>query len=121
LSRAERGRRRQAGQAQLELLGLIPVLLAVGLVLIQLMAFGYSQSLADGSAEAGAVAIAAGRDGEPAARAALPGWGRGRVDVGIDGGRVEVALRAPVLLPGLGDRLVARSVAWVGPAAVAGG
>lgn len=101
------------GQAQLEFIALLPVLIGLALLALQLMVFGYSQSLADGAAEAGAVAIAGGRPAAPAARAALPGWAGSRVDVAVEGGRVEIALRPPALMPVLGGRLEARSVAWV--------
>jgi len=107
---------RAGGQAQVELIFVLPLLAALAVIALQLMAFGYAQSLADGSAEAGAVAIAAGRPPAAAARAALPGWAGSRVDVVIDGARVEVELRPPVLVPGLAGRLTARSAAWIGPA-----
>lgn len=116
---AERGpspRRRprgSAGQAQLELLAALPALIAAGLVVLQLMSVGYSQSLADGSAEAGAIALTAGASAQAAARGALPGWAASRVEITVDGGRVAVELRPPELLPGLGERLAVSSAAWV--------
>jgi len=60
---------RAAGQAQVEMIAVLPLLAGLAVVALQLMAFGYAQSLADGSAEAGAVAIAAGRPAAAAARA----------------------------------------------------
>jgi hypothetical protein len=110
---------RAAGQAQVEMIAVLPLLAGLAVLALQLMAFGYAQSLADGSAEAGAVAIAAGRPAAAAARAALPGWAGSRVDVEIDGARVQVELKPPEIVPGLGGRLTARSTAWIGP--VAGG
>ncbi|MGB3098912.1 MAG: hypothetical protein WBB30_06420 [Solirubrobacterales bacterium] len=104
---------RTRGQAQVEFIALLPALVGLAVLALQLMAFGYSQSLADGAAEAGAVAIAGGRPAAPAARAALPGWADSRVEVDVAGGSVEVALRPPALLPVLGGRLQAHSVAWV--------
>ncbi|HKJ35327.1 MAG TPA: hypothetical protein VKA36_02060 [Solirubrobacterales bacterium] len=106
-----------AGQAQLELVAAIPALIAVAAIILQLMAVGYAQSLADGSAEAGALAIAAGRDPEPAVRSAVPGWAARRVEPDIEGGRVEVRMQPPVLIPGLGRRLEVSSEAWVRPPA----
>lgn len=111
---------RSPGQAQIEIIATLPLLIAVAAVVLQLMAFGYSQSLADGSAEAGAVAVAAGRPAAAAARAALPGWAGSRIGVDVNGGRVEVELRPPTLVPGLAGRLTARSVAWVRGAGVDG-
>ena len=95
----------ERGQAQLELIAAVPFVIGLGAILLQLMSVGYAQSLADGSAEAGAIALAAGAPAERAARAALPGWAGKRVDVEVRGGRVRVELRPPSLLPGLGGRL----------------
>jgi hypothetical protein len=106
----------QAGQAQLELVASLPILIAAALVVLQLMSVGYAQSLADGSAEAGALALAAGRPAESAARSAVPGWAASRVEAEINGGRVRVRLRPRSLLPGLGSRLSVDSEAWARPA-----
>lgn len=108
--------KRSAAQAQVELIVVLPLLAGLAVLTLQLLALGYAQSLADGAAEAGAVAIAAGRPPVAATRAALPGWAGSRVDVETDGGRVEVELRPPALVPGLSGRLIARSAAWVRPA-----
>lgn len=103
----------EAGQAQLELIALVPTLFAVAAVLIQLMAVGYAQTLADGSAEAAALATASRLPPERAARAALPGWASGRLELDVRSERIEVELVPPTLIPGLGDRLAVRSAAWV--------
>ena len=95
----------QRGQATVELLAGLPALLLAALVALQLLATGYSLTVADGAAEAGALALAAGRPAEPAARAALPGWARDRVSVSIDGGRVTVRLSPPSPLAEVGRRL----------------
>lgn len=108
---------RQRGQAALELIAAIPVLLAVGALLIQLLAIGHAQSLADGAAEAGAIAVAAGLPAEPAVRSALPGWAGRRVDIEVDRGEVEVRLRPPSILPRAGDSIGITSRAWVREAA----
>jgi len=52
-------------------------------------------TLADGAAEAGALALASGRNAAPAARHALPGWARDRASVTVDRGRVTVQVRPP--------------------------
>lgn len=109
----------QAGQAQLELVASLPILGAAALVVLQLMAVGYAQTLADGSAEAGALAVAAGRPAEPAARSAVPGWAASRVEAETDRGRVRVRLRPRSLLPGLGSLLSVSSEAWARPASEA--
>jgi hypothetical protein len=100
------------GQAAVELLAALPALLLCGLIGFQMLAVGWALTLADGAAEAGALARAAGTDSEEAAREALPGWARDRVDVRVRGGRVEVELRPPSPLPGLSERLEVSSGAW---------
>jgi hypothetical protein len=102
---ALRAARGQGGQASVELLGALPLLLAVALAGVQLLAVGYASILAGGAAEAGALALAAGADPKSEVRAALPGWSRARARVHIEGGRVTVRLRPPALLRGLAERL----------------
>jgi hypothetical protein len=101
------------GQASIELVAALPALLAAGLICLQLLAAGYSLTLADGAAEAAALAVAAGKPGEAAARAALPGWARDRIAVEIAAGKVDVRLRPPAVVPGLGDELAVSSTARV--------
>jgi hypothetical protein len=111
----------EAGQAPIELLAGLPALLLAGLVALQLLATGYALTLADGAAEAGALALATGRPVAPAARAALPGWARDRVDVEVDGGSVRVTLSPPGPIAGVTERLAVSSGAWVRPPAGSGG
>jgi hypothetical protein len=103
----------ERGQASVELLAGIPALLLAGLICLQLLAAGYSATLADGAAESGALALAAGRPAEPAIRAALPGWADGRVQTDVSGSRLEVSLRPPSPLAALGRALEVSSTAWV--------
>jgi hypothetical protein len=105
--------RGERGQASVELLASIPALLLAGLVALQLLATGYTLTVADGATEAGAMALAAGRPAAPAVRAALPGWARDRVDVGVDGGRLTVRLRPPSPLGSVARHLEVSSSAWV--------
>jgi hypothetical protein len=105
--------RDEGGQASLELLAGVPALLLAGLIALQLLAAGYSLTLADGATEAGAMALAAGRPVGPAIREALPGWARDRVDVGVVDGRITVRLLPPSPLAGLARRLEVSSSAWV--------
>lgn len=106
----------QRGQASLELLAGVPALLLAGLVALQLLATAYTLHLADGAAEAGALALAAGVPPKPAARAALPGWAGSGVRVTTTGGRVAVAVRPPAPLPGISEALEVESSAWARPA-----
>ena len=103
----------EEGQASVELLGAVPALLVLGLVLFQLLAVGYSAVLAGGAAEAGALALASGRDASDAARSALPGWSRERATVRVRDGRVGVTLRPPSPIRLIGDRLQVTSAAAV--------
>jgi hypothetical protein len=105
----------EKGQASVEVIATIPVLILSGIVGLQLLVTGYAWTLADGAVEAGALAIAADRPPTPAVRAALPGWARDRVDVEVDGGRVSLTLRPPSPVPVLGEALAIRSTAWARP------
>jgi hypothetical protein len=101
-ARFDRG---QAGQASVELIGLVPLLLVVGLAGLQLLAVGYASVLAGAAAETGALALAAGTDPKAAVREALPGWSRARAHARVRGGRVTVRLRPPSPLRALAERL----------------
>lgn len=102
----------ERGQAAVELLAGLPALLLAGLIGFQLLAVGYTLMLADGAAEAGALARAAGADPEAAAREALPGWARARVRVTGSGGGVTVRLEPPSPLEPLAEHLAVSSSAW---------
>jgi len=84
---------------------MLPLLVALALAALQLLAVGYSSVLAGNAAEAGALAHAAGGDVEAGVREALPGWSRTRAEISSSGGRVEVRLRPPSLLDSLASRL----------------
>jgi hypothetical protein len=101
----------QRGQSTVELVAALPALLLAGLIALQLLAVGYALTLADGAAEAGALALATGRPALAAARQALPGWAADDVELAVAGGRVTVRLRPPSPLPGLADRLTVSSSA----------
>ena len=58
---------RENGQAAIELLGALPVLLLLGVAVAQLLAVGYAAVLAGNAAEAGALALAARADAEASA------------------------------------------------------
>lgn len=113
---ADATRRDERGQAQIELIAGIPLILIAALVALQLLAVGYAQALADGAAEAAAIATADGRDVDQAARAALPGWAEGRVAVESREGEVTVELDPPALLPPLSGRLGVSSSSYARPA-----
>jgi pilus assembly protein CpaE len=101
------------GQASLELLGALPLLLALALAAAQLLAVGYSSVLAGNAAEAGALALAGGANAKAAAREALPGWSRARAEVLVSGGEVRVRLHPPALVRALAGELETTATASV--------
>jgi hypothetical protein len=106
---------REGGQASVELVAAVPALVLAALLALQLLATGYTLTLADGAAEAGALALAAGRPAAEAAREALPGWAADDVRVEVSGGRVTVRLPPPSPLPAVADRLAVSSSAAARP------
>ncbi|HEY2334265.1 MAG TPA: hypothetical protein VGH58_04565 [Solirubrobacterales bacterium] len=103
---------REDGQATVELAAAIPLLLLAGALALQLLAAGYALTLADGAAEAGALALAAGRPAKSAAREALPSWAEDGVDVAVNEGEVTVRLIPPSPFAAVADRLVVTSTAF---------
>jgi hypothetical protein len=101
------------GQATVETIALAPLIIVIGLALLQLLAVGYASVLAGNAAEAGALALAAGTDGRAGAKQALPGWSRARARVEVEGGRVEVHLRPPSPIEALADGLEVSAAAAV--------
>lgn len=102
------------GQASVELVAFAPLLLAVVLAAAQLLAAGAARELAGHAAGAGAIALLQGTDPAAAARDAVPGWSRGRVDVRIEGRRVRVRLRPRSFLPALAGLLESTGEAHAG-------
>jgi hypothetical protein len=101
------------GQATIETIALAPVIIAIGLALLQLLAVGYASVLAGNAAEAGALALAAGTDARDGAKQALPGWSRAGARVEVDGGQVEVHLRPPSPIEALAEGLQVSATAAV--------
>jgi hypothetical protein len=106
----------ERGQATVELVAALPALLLAALVALQLLVVGYAMTLADGAAEAGALALASGGSAADAAREAVPGWAKEDVSVAVRGGEVSVRLRPPSPIGALADRLVVSSSAAARPA-----
>ena len=84
------GLRSPRGQSTVEVVGLLPLLLAVGLAVASLLSAGRAEEVAGNAAEAGAVALIQGREPRAAARAALAGWPPKRAQVRVQGRRVTV-------------------------------
>lgn len=101
----------ERGQATVELVAALPALLLAALVALQLLAAGYAMTLADGAAEAGALALASGGSATEAAKRALPGWAEDDVSVLVEGDEVSIRLRPPSPIPALAERLTITSSA----------
>lgn len=78
------------GQSTVEVVALLPLLLAVGMAVLTFLSAGRAQEVAGNAAEAGAVALLQGREPRAAVRAALAGWPVERVRVRVAGRRVTV-------------------------------
>jgi hypothetical protein len=94
----------ERGQAAVELVSMLPLLVVVGLALFVALGAGVARELAGHAAEAGAMAILQDENPAQAARAAVPGWSRSRVAVRVRGRRVRVRV-CP-----LGPRPLARAL-----------
>ena len=103
------------GQASVEAVCGIGVLVLAALLCFQLLAAGYTMTVVDGAAEAGAVALVRGRPVGPAVRGALPGWARSRVSVTRAGESVTVRVRPPSPLATVADHLSVTSTAVARP------
>ncbi|HEX4463143.1 MAG TPA: hypothetical protein VH042_00700 [Solirubrobacterales bacterium] len=106
----------ERGQATVELIAAIPLLLIAGAIALQLLLTGYALTLADGAAEAGALALAAGRPAKSAAQESLPSWAGERAEIAVRGGEVTVRLVPPSLLAAVADRLAVTSSSFARPA-----
>ena len=106
--------RSQRGQATVELVAMLPLMVAVAWAAAQVLAAGAAREFAGHAAEAGAIALLQGADPVAAARSAVPGWSRSRLEVEVRGEAVHVSVRPVPLVPPLADRLTATSVARTG-------
>jgi hypothetical protein len=104
-------RRSDAGQATVEVVGMLPLVAVVAFAALQALAAGLAAELADHAAEAGAVAILEGTDPHDAAKKAIPGWSGAHIDVAVHGKTVRVRVRPPAVLPSVGDLLASTAEA----------
>jgi hypothetical protein len=93
--------RRERGQAGVETLVALPLLVLIVLAAVQASAWVATSVLAGLAADAAVRAQSRGEPALPAARAELPGPARRLLRLTSDAGTVHVVLRVPVLLPGL--------------------
>ena len=100
---------REGGQATVELLGIVPALLAVGLIAWQLTLVGHTAWMAAHSARAAARADLVDEDAEAAARSALPERVERGLEVHAEGtGAARVEVPVPIV-----------HRAWAGPVKIA--
>lgn len=103
------------GQATVEAVAGVAFFLLVGAFCLQMLAFGHAVSLADGAAEAAAVAAVNGRPAGRAARRSLPDWAADRAEVIRAGGLIRVRIRPPALIGPMDGFLRADSTVRVHP------
>ena len=115
MRRCLRGLGAERGQATVELIALIPVVVAVGVAAFCVLAAGRARELAGNAAEAGAIAMIHGADPRAGARAVVPEADRGAVRVAVRGRRVTVSIVPRVPVRALARGLTATSVADAGP------
>ena len=105
--------RSEAGQASVELVAFLPLVLLIALAVFCFAAAQAAREEAGAAAEAAALALLQGRDAREAARAALPPASRPRARISVSGASVRVHVRPR--LPLLADRLAATEEAHAGP------
>src|SRR5436309_14170523 len=89
----------QRGQATVEFVGTLPLVLLAGLIAWQLVLVGHVAWSAAGAARSGARAALVGRDAGRAARSALPPPLRSGTRVGrLAGGGVRVSVPVPLVV-----------------------
>jgi hypothetical protein len=105
------------GQASVELLAAIPLVLAVGLVAWQLAVAGHAAWSCANAARVAARADAVGRSAPAAARSALPDSMERSLDVErLREGGVRVSLRVPLLLRRWGSPITVAATSSLGRA-----
>jgi pilus assembly protein CpaE len=105
----------EPGQAAVELVAMLPLVATFGLAVGHVLAAEATRELAGHAAEAAAIAVGRNADPEAAARAALPEWSRGRVEVRVSGRAVRVRLEPPAVLPGRAGAHAPTAPADAGP------
>jgi hypothetical protein len=105
----------ERGQSTVELVALLPLLLAATLAGAAVLAGQAAGEQAGQAAQAGAMALLQGGDPRSAARRALPQPARDRAAIEIDGHRVTVRIRPRLPIATLARLLTARATADAGP------
>ena len=106
----------ESGQATVELVAFLPLLLAVAFVAAALLAGHAATEQAGQAAQAGAMALLQGGDPREAARRALPRGVRDRATIDVDGRRVKVTVRPRLPVEPVAAAMTASAIADAGPA-----
>jgi Flp pilus assembly protein TadG len=107
--------RGEDGQATVELVALLPLLLVIAFAAAALLASHMAGEQAGQAAEAGAVALLQGGDPREAARRALPTSARRDAEIEVQDRRVTVRVRPKLPLAVLERPLTGEAVADSGP------
>jgi hypothetical protein len=107
--------RSEAGQATVELVALLPLLLVGALAAAALLAGHGAREQAGQAAQAGAMALLQGGDPREAARRALSDGARARAAVEVRGRRVTVRVRPRLPVAAAADAMTAAVTADAGP------
>ncbi|MGL5863859.1 MAG: AAA family ATPase [Phycicoccus sp.] len=94
-------RRKEAGSATLEFLGVLPVFLVVCGVVWHFVMVGTTMTIQVAAASAAARAVAVGQEPAAAARRAVPAPWDGELSATVEGGEVVVVLGVPAVLRGI--------------------
>jgi hypothetical protein len=103
------------GQASVELVVFVPLVLTAALAAATLLAHFAADEQAGEAAHAGAIALLEDADPRAAARSALPEAARDGATIAIAGRRVTVELPPPLPLRAIAPRLTTTATADAGP------
>jgi hypothetical protein len=107
--------RGEAGQATVEFVALLPLLLTAGLGGAAVLAGQAAVEHAGQAAQAGAMAMQAGTDARAAARSSLPTAARPRATIALRDRGITVRVRPGIPIAPLADLLTAEVTADAGP------
>jgi TadE-like protein len=93
--------RSERGQASIELLGMLPIMLICGLLAWQLLLTVSAVNTVENAARTGSRTEGRGGDGKRAALRALPESHRRDAEVSVRGETVKVKVEVPLVVPGL--------------------
>jgi hypothetical protein len=105
----------ERGQATVELIAFLPLLLVAALAGGALLAAQAAGEQAGAAAEAGAMALLQGGDPRAAARRVLPAAARSHAVIRVRGRRVTVRVRPQIPIASLARPLTGRATADAGP------